>query len=130
MGGGLSGHFKNTQGGSGNTKVFSDNIARLTEKFPVSESGYFGKKGQSGKVRNIESDDPVATAQDFFQMATEGVATIKTNSKGRVFAEFEDGTMISFRPVSHSDGSPAVDINISGSGPIKTQKIHFISKGD
>lgn len=39
-----------------------------------------------------------------------------------------DGTIITFRPISSSDGSPAVDINIKGSdnhGKLKAQKIHF-----
>lgn len=42
-----------------------------------------------------------------------------------------DGTVITMREVSSSDGSPAVDINISrgsGSGSIKGQKIHFVQK--
>jgi len=43
----------------------------------------------------------------------------------------EDGTVITMREVSSSDGSPAIDINISGSsdsGGLNDQKIHFIEK--
>lgn len=44
----------------------------------------------------------------------------------------KDGTVITYREVSHSsNGSPAVDINISSvdsSGNIKTQKIHFVKE--
>jgi hypothetical protein len=40
-----------------------------------------------------------------------------------------DGTLISSRAISSSDGSPVVEINISNSnhtGGIKEQKIYFI----
>ena len=42
-----------------------------------------------------------------------------------------DGTVITMRKVSTSDGTPAVDINIEhsrGSGGIKSQKIHFVKE--
>jgi hypothetical protein len=42
-----------------------------------------------------------------------------------------DGTILSYREVSTSDGTPAVEINIRGSsahGEIKYQKIHFIER--
>ena len=40
-----------------------------------------------------------------------------------------DGSVITWRNISHSDGSPAVDINVersSDSDGIKQQKIHFV----
>ena len=40
-----------------------------------------------------------------------------------------DGTVITMRTTSHSDGTPVVEINIAKSkhsGGIKQQKIHFI----
>ena len=43
-----------------------------------------------------------------------------------------DGTVITMRKVSHSDGTPVVDINIKPSthtGGVKGQKIHFV-QGD
>ena len=42
-----------------------------------------------------------------------------------------DGTVITMRKVSSSDGTPAVDINIEksrGSGGVKSQKIHFVKE--
>ena len=42
--------------------------------------------------------------------------------------KMEDGTILTYRPISSSDGSPAVEINIKGSdshGKLKSQKIHF-----
>lgn len=44
----------------------------------------------------------------------------------------KDGTILSYREVSSSDGSPAVEINIRQSddhSDIKYQKIHFV-KGE
>ena len=53
------------------------------------------------------------------------------NGKGyRV--SMKDGSIITYREVSSSDGSPAVDINITSSsddtGGVRTQKIHFVRK--
>lgn len=51
------------------------------------------------------------------------------NGKGfRV--SMKDGSIITYREVSSSDGSPAVDIHIMSSsddtGGVRTQKIHFV----
>lgn len=43
-----------------------------------------------------------------------------------------DGTDITFRTTSHSDGTPVVEINIirsTSSGGVRRQKIHFM-KGE
>jgi len=46
--------------------------------------------------------------------------------------QMKDGTIITYREVSHSDGTSAVDINVSKSsgstGGIKSQKIHFVKE--
>lgn len=39
-----------------------------------------------------------------------------------------DGTTVSIREVSSSDGSPAVEIRISSPGRVKTQKINFVKE--
>lgn len=107
----------------------SENLTTVTSKYPVTD-GYFGRKGQSQKerVRNIESENPLKTAKDFYDMIANGGETKKI-PKGEV-ATLADGTVVTFRPVSTSDGSPAVDINITpstsdGTG-LKSQKIHFV----
>ena len=91
--------------------------------------GYFGDKGQGTNfVRRIMSSDPVSTAKDFYDRATYGGIERKLNNGKGVFAKMRDGSILSFREVSSSDGSPAVDINIKKSndhGGIKYQKIHF-----
>ena len=53
-----------------------------------------------------------------------------SNGKGEV-AKMKDGTIISYREVTSSDGTPAVEINISNSNDpadVKKQKIHFIKE--
>ena len=47
--------------------------------------------------------------------------------------EMADGTIVSFRETSTSDGSPVVEINIQKSsnyGDLKQQKIHFVLGGN
>lgn len=50
------------------------------------------------------------------------------NGKGN-YTKMKDGSILSYREVSSSDGSPAVEINIKKSidhGGIKNRKIHFV----
>ncbi|KKO54058.1 hypothetical protein [Paenibacillus sp. DMB20] len=93
-------------------------------KFTPNENGYYGTVGQSGstKVRNLAGGDKAA--REFFEEKTQGFKTEKDLSDGKVLRIMEDGTVITFRSVSHSDGTPAVDIN--GGSTFKQQKIHFI----
>lgn len=64
---------------------------------------------------------------DFYdKIALGGIEKI-TDTNKRI-TRMADGTVITMREVSHSDGTPVVDINIKRSnhtGDIKTQKIHF-----
>lgn len=102
----------------------------LTSKFPL-RSGYFGSRGSSSTVRRIEADDPVTTALDFYRTAANGGIEIPLGNGRGVKSELSDGTKITMRLVSSSDGSPAVDINISKSDDpagVKQQKIHFIRR--
>lgn len=54
-----------------------------------------------------------------------------SNGKGTI-AKLADGTIVSYRKVSSSDGTPAVDINIKNSkesGGVKQQKNTFCKGG-
>lgn len=111
----------------GNT--LEENLSRLVEKFPVSESGYFGKRGH-GKhyIRNIESNNPARTAAEFAQLASmypSSVSVIK--GKGMVYT-LRDGGVVSYRYFSSSDGTPVVELTTNGISGIKNQKIHFVLK--
>jgi len=64
MGAGIGGSYGNTTGSG--SRTLSDNLPELTEKYPVTSSGYFGVKGNRGKVRNIVSDNALQSAHDFW----------------------------------------------------------------
>lgn len=125
--GGSDGGFK---GGTDSWQSVGDNLSDLKDNYDYRD-GYFGDPSSPKKprVRHIESDDPVSTARDFYDRATQGgIEEPLPNGKG-VKTTMSDGTVITMREVSSSDGSPAVDINISDSsdsGGIKGQKIHFV----
>lgn len=80
-------------------------------------------------VRNIQSEDPLATAKDFYNTAAHGgIERTMENGRG-MYTKMQDGTILSFREKSASDGTPVVEINIKKSnanGGVKYQKIHFI----
>lgn len=95
-----------------------------TPKFKTNENGYFGNAGQSSssKVRNMTGGNK--TAQEFFNDVTQGFKNEKDLGNGKKLRIMEDGTTVTYRPISHSDQTPAVDIN--GGSTYKQQKIHFI----
>ena len=109
-------------------RSFEQNISFVSGKYPVI-NGYFGVRGSSNRVREIHSRDHEATAKDFSNsIAKGGILDIKT-IKGGVIARFSDGTLVSYRKITKSINSPAVEISFSGSNEshgIKRQKIHFV----
>jgi hypothetical protein len=129
-------------GYKGNTDHYhsiSENLPPMKEKY-FYKDGYFGNKGnnsKNNKVRHIESCDPSKTAKEFYDTLTHGgkeepIYDKKTGEKIGKKTTLADGSVVAWRKVSSSDGSPAVDINIeysSDSGGIKQQKIHFV-KGE
>lgn len=96
-------------------------------------NGLFGNKSQStgSKTRNIASSDNVATATDFYnKIALGGTEKIYDNGNRRI-TQMSDGSVITWRKTSTSDGTSVVEINISNSthtGGVKRQKIHFIEE--
>lgn len=97
------------------------------------ENGRFGVSSPStgNKTRNIASPDPVGTAKDFYdRIALGGIEQSFNGGKLKV-TRMADGTHVSWRLISHSDGTPVVEINIDHSthtGGIKDQKIHFVEE--
>ena len=106
------------------------------------KNGFFGVPGKSDRnnenatVRNIYSEDNQATARDFYQRLSEGgvetpLPTDKDGVSHGVRKKMSDGYWISYRTESKSDGTPVVQISITGkdeSGKIKKKKIHFVRK--
>ena len=101
------------------------NIARLQHKFTFSnKAGKFGVSG-SGRARVIVSENPKATARQFFESLS--IGSVKTKGAGWELGKFSDGSAVFFRPISKS-GGPAVNIKVKGSKPIR-YKVHFEQTG-
>ncbi|MBO4495685.1 MAG: hypothetical protein J5752_07500 [Clostridiales bacterium] len=122
------------KGDTGHHHTIGENIDGMKNDYPIND-GYFGSKSDNkdNRVRHIESSDPSTTAKDFYdRIANGGIEKEIMDKSGKIkgaTAKMADGSIVTWRNVSNSDGSPAVDINISktsASGGLKLQKIHFI----
>lgn len=120
-------------GGAAYHRSIGQNLLPTAALYPYSD-GYFGYSSPSSgsRTRNILSQDPMAAAEDFYyKISYGGIEHLYDNGSRRI-TRMGDGSIITMRTVSKSDGTPVVEINISGSshtGGIKKQKIHFISEG-
>lgn len=121
-------------GYKGDSKYYrsiGQNILITSSKYAYS-NGRFGVNSPHGglSTRNIASSDNLATAKDFYNKIAFGGKETIVDDNLRI-TRMADGTIITMRKVSHSDGTPVVDINIersSHTGGIKKQKIHFIQE--
>lgn len=123
------------KGDSPTFRSIGENVEKTKKHFPFA-NGLFGEKGRSrnANIRNIASDDPSTTAKEFYDsIAYGGIETVlidkKTGNPKGMTTKMADGSIITWREVSTSDGSPAVDINIersSDTNVVQQQKIHFV----
>lgn len=127
MGGGGGGSLA-----GGGAESVATNMAALKSDFPVTTSGYFGKASPKGNVRLIESDNPLATAKKFYEIAARQGKELGTQKAGVRIVKFKDGSIFVFRIKSFSDGSPVVTVTLNGNfhGVKSSQKIHFVGKGN
>lgn len=121
-------------GYKGNSKYYrsiGQNILIVSSKYDY-HNGRFGINSPHGNLstRNIASANNIAAAKDFYdKIAFGGKETIVNNNLQ--ITRMADGTIITMRKVSHSDGTPVIDINIERSthtSGVKKQKIHFIKE--
>lgn len=127
------------KGGASHYHSLAENVSTLKKHFSFSR-GFFGSKSPiavSVNVRNISSKNPVATAKQFYDEAAHGgiqhVIKFKNGDVKGYTTNLKDGTVITWRHTSSSDGTPAVDISIKksvSSTGIKRQKIHFVKMGE
>lgn len=149
MGQNRSGHRLNTKGGNrdkipGQQSLFDEsssdkdlttmnhfqtNIDSLATKYPY-KNGKFGNEGKNCQV--INTDTPIKTSNDFFNELTGGMDVEPLGNGKGWRAQSEDGTTITYRPVTSTPNSPAIDINTkkAKAPPIKGQKIHFETEED
>lgn len=116
----------------GNTKSYnsiSDNLQKTKDLYSFN-NGYFGIIGKSGQkdIRQINCLDPIYESKKFYDTLTNGgIEETISNGKG-LKTIMKDGSIITYRIITSTDRSPAVDINIKNSnntGGINRQKIHF-----
>lgn len=119
------------KGDTGHCHSISENLPDLQSVYSYN-NGYFGEKGVGRCfVRNIISDDPIETSKDFYKRASHGGIERQMNNGKGIYTKMSDGTIISYRKISASDGTPAVEINIKYSSEysdLKYQKIHFVMR--
>ena len=117
------------KGGAISYHSIKDNITSTSNSYEYN-NGYFGEKGKAKNdfYRQIEASNPIEESKKFYdKIAYGGIEKPMSNGKGYI-TELKDGTIISYREVTSTEGSPAVEINIKKStdaGGVKKQKIHF-----
>ena len=121
------------KGGTNHHRSLRENFSNLSSNpLFVRNGNHFGVAGKGGaSVTTIKSDNPLKTAQEFFDKIGHGgqfMVDSKTNRYTYNRVQLKDGTIINYRVYSKS-GSPAVDINVDSSNDncgLRTHKIHFI----
>lgn len=121
------------KGGTSSHHSLRDNLSSLEYNPLFQRNGnHFGQANKSGAtVTTIKSDNPLKTAQEFFDKIGYGGSFMKNSSTGQVdqnLVYMSDGTIIYYRVTSKS-GSPAVFIYVKNSNNncgLRTHKIHFI----
>lgn len=119
----------------GNTKFYrsiGQNILIASNTYHY-ENGRFGVSSSStgNNTRNIVAADPVSTAKDFYNKIALGGIEQSYNNGNLKVTRMADGTYVTWRLISRSDGTSVVDINIDHStntSGIKKQKIHFVEE--
>lgn len=115
---------------TGAYKSVNDNLPKLTSRYKFN-NGYFGERGNKNFIRTITSSNPQKSATEFFSTISEGGSFSESSNGKASIATMADGTVISYRTITTTENSPAVEINIrysSESDSLKYQKIHFIRK--
>ncbi len=132
MGAGIHGGFGETVGSKPPEKPYrkctiDDNAERMKKLYPLSPSGYFGKKGKNSRV--IKSASPEATSTDFYEKIGFGGRSEPLSNGRGTRTTLPDGSIIVHRLITSTPGSPAVDIKVIGTSKVKSQKVHFVKEG-
>lgn len=122
------------KGGSPTYHTLRENLPEIRKTYTPSEEGYFGKVGKAGvdSIRQIDVDDVFAESKAFYDtIAYGGIETQLPRGNG-LRTDLKDGTIIVYREITSTEGSPAVEINVTKSNDncgLKSHKIHFERKG-
>ena len=113
------------------TIVYRKTFQMLLLSIPVRTEGLASTVHILEMIQGISFLKTTSTARDFYDRLAFGGIEEEINSNTWV-TRMADGTVITFRITSHSDGTPAVNINVdrsSQTGSLKTHKIHFVKEG-
>ena len=109
------------------TSNINENAGNMTGKFAPNEYGNFGRPGKNSRI--IECEDPVSESASFYEQIGRGGEVSPLPRGNGTKTRLDDGTFISYRVITSSEGSPAVQISVKGvSTNINDQKIHFIKE--
>jgi len=101
---------------------------RQVSHFQFLSNGYFGERHGRKHIRNISLDDPLRAADKFAGLIASNPVGVRTiEGKGLVYM-MRDGSYITYRYTSTSDGSPVVQLSIVDVKGVKSQKIHFVKR--
>ena len=92
-----------------------------------------GAPGKSRDLRTLISDNPIKDARELFKQLSEGGDIVPTDNPHQILYLLPGGTYVSLRIITSTEGSPAVEINVKSdkaNTKVKSQKIHFIKKGE
>ncbi|MBQ4269619.1 MAG: hypothetical protein IJB97_08235 [Clostridia bacterium] len=101
------------------------NAHKMRKKYPLTQGGYFGKKGENRRV--IYSENQYKESKRFYSKVSKG-GRQKTNPNGRIKQKImKDDGVVTYREKTSTKDSPAVDFG-KMKGQVKNQRIHFIKK--
>ena len=144
MGSGYAGKYENTYGNksydyekklndttetvkaiSGVKTTIDKNAELVRDKYELNDEGYFGETTKT-KAQIFRTKTPIDDSYDFYNKLGQGGKIENLNNGHGTKTTLSDGTIITHRVVTSTEGSPAVDIHIYSPSFVKTQKIHFI----
>lgn len=122
------------KGGSPKYRTLRENLPAITKLYGPPSDGFFGKMGKAGvrETRQIDADDVLSESKKFYDTIAYGGIESKLPKGNGIRTQMKDGTIIVYREVTSTEGSPAVEINVRRSNDncgLKFHKIHFEKKG-
>lgn len=100
------------------------NYLKVRDKYPLRTGGNLGHQTHHTGYNNYYSENPMKDAMSLYSDLSYGGYTWQED--GIIISKFKDGDIVSFRPISSTVNSPAVDIHVIHSSLMRWQRIHFL----
>ena len=114
---------------SSGVSSIDENASKLVGKFAPNKHGNFGRPGKNTRI--IECGDPISESTSFYEQIGKGGEISDLPRGNGTSTRLDDGTIITYRVVTSTTDSPAVQINVrnvEANITINNQKIHFIKE--